>query len=144
MSYNDSLHKTELAFTSALSTVASAQGLAQRSGLDVGNKDKKSLTVTAESANPIEETSNNANRQVMVAVVVKTNMDETTAAQHRLLCQEVFDVLFDTEIEATLSAALADFTCFHVEQMGEQQTSVDRSHETQSRFLCHVAPSDIS
>ena len=142
MSYNDTLHKTELAFESALATVATAQSLTQRVGLDDDNKKASQLTVVAESSEPV--TPNTANRKVTVAVMVRTNQDDTTAAQHRTKCQEVFDVLFDTDIATTLSSALTDFTCFHVEPMGEQQTSVDRSHETQSRFLCHVAPSDIS
>ena len=142
MSYNDTLHKTELAFSAALATVATAQALTQRNGLDTGAKDKASVTCVAESAEPVSP--NSANRKVTLAVMVKTNMDDTTATQHRTHCQEVFDVLFDTTIAATLSSALSAFTCFHVDYVGEQQTTVDRSHETQARFLCHVAPSDIS
>lgn len=142
MAYNDILHKTELAFSAALATVATAQSLTQFNGLDTDSKTRKSLTVMAENSEPLYPGS--ANRQVTVAVKVKTNMDDFTPTNHRELCQEVFDVLFDTGIVATLSAALANFTCFFVEELGEQQTSLDRSHETTARFLVNVAPSDIS
>lgn len=142
MAYNDTLHKTELAFEAALAAVATAQSLDQRVALDADNKTAAQLTVISEQAEPPYE--NTANRFVTVAVSVRTNMDDTTPAQHRTKVKEVLDVLYDTEIAAALSDALDDFTCFHVEQLGETQTTVDRSHETTARFRCHVAPSDIS
>ena len=142
MSYNNCMHKTESAFAAVLGTVATAQSLELLKGLDRDNKSRKSITVVAEASEPFY--AGTANRNVTVAVMVRTNMDDFTEAQHREFVREVFDDLEESELGVSLTAAESDFTCFFVDPIGEQQQTVDRSHETTTRYICHVAPSDIA
>ena len=85
-----------------------------------------------------------ANRFVTLAIIVRTNRDDHTAAQHRGYVQAVFDVFFDDTLPALLSSGLTDFTCFSAEALGETQNTIDRSHETTARFRLLVTPSDIA
>ena len=144
MSYNDCIHKTELAAQGVAATVVAAQSLNSFVGLEDDAKALPSVSFIGESSEPVTEGDLCANRFVTLAILVRTNRDDHTAAQHRGYVQAVFDVFYDDTLTTLLSAALVDFYCFTAEALGETQNTVDRSHETTARFRLMVCPSDLT
>ena len=144
MAYNDVMHKTELAAQAVGATIATAQSLSSFVGLEDDPKALPSVSYVAESAEPMLAGQLYGNRFITLAIVLRTNADDTTAAQHRAKAEALFDVFLDDTLPALLSAGLADFTCLTAAYLGETQNTIDRSYQTSLRLRLLVAPSDVT
>lgn len=142
MAYNDCLHITELALQARASDLVEELSFNSRTGLDTQELRLPAVTFAAELSEPVVE--NMTNRYVTVAISIRTNMDDTTRAQHQDWVQQFLDLFLWDDLAAELSAANSDFTCLAWEPLGETQEAVDRSMVTTCRLRLHVQPGDNS
>lgn len=143
MAYNSILEKTERAFASAVGTVATANSLAIRTGLETAEAKGDAIVIICRSAEPVADNVNKGNMLVAVDVAVSTSLDDNTEAQIRAKQQAVADVIYDDALANTLTAAISDFACLYVVRGGQEAEVVDRRHMAHYRLTCHCAPSDI-
>jgi hypothetical protein len=84
------------------------------------------------------------NWKARLSIAVRTNADDTTAADHHTLVNAVFSEFLTTTIAGDLSDALADFTAFRVVPVSQSWSIDDRSWIAEMEFDVFCCGSDIS
>ena len=111
------------ALESAVKTTIDAAGFSITVLAGQSGETKELPAVRVYAADGREEPSGSGNFHLTLEVEVRSNAADTALADHRTMCRNVFGVMMQDDLAATLSAAESDFLAFgfHDRQASENR-----------------------
>lgn len=145
MGYNDLFSKVEEALKVVVDAAGLDSGVTVNTGLDDDNIQAPYVLCGAVGSSG-EVVTDTATHEIQAQVIVASSADDgdTPLATHRAFVQTVFDAILDSDIAATLTAAVSDFTVLDVWESSRDSDQVERDIRNILNLTLIAAPSDIT
>ena len=151
MAYNDLLGKVEAAIKTVLDALSltgtrgtdSAAPVSILTGLDDDNAAMPRVVIYAKDSGP-EITQDTGIFPVTVIVTIHSHSADETLSAHRERVGSVIDGIMQDNRSDVLTAAVTDFHCYALQDMGPSEDVDGHAFKTSREFLCTCCAADLT